>query len=358
MSDLNVAVVGVGALGRHHARILSGLAGVKLVAVADSHAARGRDVAAKCETEWVEDYRELFGRVDAVSIVVPTIAHRSVASEFLERGIPVLVEKPIAPSTGDAEAIVQLAAKHSTLIQVGHVERFNPAWQVGAPFAQNPKYIRAERTSPYTFRSTDIGVIFDLMIHEIDLMLALVDSPVKNIEAFGIGVMGGGHEDAAQARISFENGCVADLTASRISPTVSRNWQVWSMNGCVTIDLHRREVSRFTPTPALSAGLCPFDLARQPGADIEQLKKDVFGNFVRIEAVPVGDGDALTAELTEFVDCVKNRRQPQCSGRHAANAVALADAVLAKVRSHEWDGHAGGAIGPYGRPGLSLRKAG
>lgn len=358
MSELRLGVVGVGALGRHHARILSEMAGVELVAVADSHAERGRDIAAKCKTEWVADYRELFNRVDAVSIVVPTVAHRAVASEFLQRGIPILVEKPIAPSPADAEALVQLAAEHNALIQVGHVERFNPAWRVGSPFAQNPKYIRAERTSPYTFRSTDIGVIFDLMIHEIDLMLSLVDSPVKQIEAFGIGVMGGGHEDAAQARITFENGCIADLTSSRISPTVARSWQVWSAAGCVTIDLHRREVSRFTPAAALAAGPSPLELARQPGADLEQLKKDVFGNFVNIEAVPVGEGDALTAELAEFVSCVKAGQRPQCTGRQAANAVALADAVLSKVRSHQWDGHAGGAIGPYGRPGLSLRKAG
>jgi len=358
MTSLRMGVVGVGALGRHHARILSEMADVRLVGVADSHAERGRDVASKCKTEWFADFRDLYDRVDAVSVVVPTVAHLAVASEFLQRGIPVLVEKPIAPSTGDAEALVRLAAAHDTLIQVGHVERFNPAWQVGAPLCRNPKYIRAERTSPYTFRSIDIGVIFDLMIHEIDLMLSLLDSPVRQVDAFGIGVMGGGHEDAVQARITFQNGCIADLTASRISPTVARSWQVWSSHGCVSMDLHRREVSHFIPAPALHDGISPFDLARQPGADIEQLKKDVFGNFVKIEALPVGNGDALTAELAEFVECVQHHRQPQVNGRQAANAVTVAEMVLNKVQTHQWDGHAGGSIGPYGRPGLSLRKAG
>lgn len=358
MTDLRAGVVGVGALGRHHARILSEMAGVNLVAVADSHPQRGQDVATKCGTNWVADYRELFGQVDAVSVVVPTVAHLAVASEFLQRGIPVLIEKPLAPNVREAESLVELAAEHGTLIQVGHVERFNPAWQAGAPFAQNPKYIRAERTSPYSFRSTDIGVVFDLMIHEIDLMLSLVDAPVRSLEAFGIGVMGGGHEDAAQARITFENGCIADLTSSRISPTVARSWQAWSAEGCVSIDLHRREVSRFVPSEALRSGVSPFDLAKQPGADIEQLKKEVFGNFVKIEAVPVSEGDALTAELTEFVHCVKTGRQPQVNGVQAAKAVSLAEDVLAKVMSHAWDGHAGGAVGPYPNHFRTQRKAG
>ena len=354
MTRLRMGVVGVGALGRHHARILGEMPGVTLTAVADSHAERGQDVAAKCRTTWVADYRQLFDLVDAVTIVVPTVAHRAVASEFLERGIPVLIEKPLAPTAADADALVQLAAAHRTLVQVGHVERFNPAWQAGTPFARNPRYIRAERTSTYTFRSIDIGVIFDLMIHEIDLMLSLVDSPVRTMEAFGIGVMGGGHEDAAQARLIFDNGCIADLTASRISPTATRNWQVWSAEGCVSIDLHRREVSRFSPSAALRSGVSPFEMARQPGADIEQLKKDVFGQFVKVEAVPVPEGDAFTAELAEFVHCVQTGQQPQVNGRQAAQAVALAGDLLAKVRTHQWDGHDAGPIGPYQQPPLRI----
>jgi predicted dehydrogenase len=353
-----MGVVGVGALGRHHARILSELPGVSLTAVAESHASRGQEVAAKCGTEWVADYRQLFQRVDAVSVVVPTVAHLAVASEFLQRGIPVLIEKPLAPTAEAARALVELADTHQAMIQVGHVERFNPAWQAGAPFARNPKYIRAERTSPYSFRSTDIGVIFDLMIHEIDLMLSLVDSPIRSLQAFGIGVMGGGHEDAAQARILFENGCIADLTASRISPTVARAWQVWSAEGCVSIDMHRREVSRFAPSEALKSGISPFDLARQPGADIEQLKKEVFGNFLRVESIPVPEGDALTAELTEFVHCVQTGNRPLVDGRQAARAVAIAESALEQVRDHQWDGHASGAIGPYLQVPQSLRKAG
>jgi predicted dehydrogenase len=357
MSGLRVAVIGVGALGQHHARIFSQMPGVELVAVADAQATRGQEIAAKCGTRWVGDYRLLLGAVDAISVVVPTIAHWSVASEFLQRGIPVLVEKPLAPNRRQAEALVKLAGERDALLQVGHVERFNPAWQAAAPLMRHPKYIRAERTSGYTFRSTDIGVVFDLMIHEIDLMLSLVSSPVRRIEAFGIGVMGGGHEDAVQARFTFDNGCIADLTASRISPSVARAWQVWTAEGCVTADLHHRQVSCFAPSAMLKNGARPYDLARQPGADVEQLKKDVFGQFIEVTAVPVPDGDALTAELSEFVECVRTGRQPQANGVVAAKAVSIAEDVLRRVRTHSWDARVDGPAGPYPQVPQPLREA-
>ena len=247
MNRLRVAVIGVGALGRHHARIVSELEGVELVAVADSQAERGQDVATKHQTRWVADYRELLDKrlVDAVSVVVPTVAHRAVAGAFLEQGIPVLVEKPLAGNVTQASELVELARKNQALLQVGHIERFNPAFQAAEKVIAAPKYLRCERTSTYTFRSTDIGVVLDLMIHDIDLVLALVKSPLRRCEAFGIGVMGQ-NEDAAQARLHFENGCIADLTASRISPAASRSMTAWSAAGCVTVDLHQREVKCFS----------------------------------------------------------------------------------------------------------------
>ena len=187
-----MAVIGVGALGRHHARILSELPEVDLVAVADSRIEQGQEVAAKCRSKWFADYRELVdsGRVDAVSVVVPTTAHRNVAGEFLTAGIPVLVEKPLAASVAEAQTLVDLARDNQALLQVGHIERFNPAFQAARSRIDQPKYIRAERTSTYTFRSTDIGVVHDLMIHDIDLVLALVQCPLRSVEAFGVTVMG------------------------------------------------------------------------------------------------------------------------------------------------------------------------
>jgi len=360
MNRLRVAVIGVGALGRHHARILSERDGVQLVAVADSQADRGQEVAAKHQSRWVADYRELLDKniVDAVSVVVPTVAHRAVAGAFLEQGIPVLVEKPLAANATHAAELVELARRNNVLLQVGHIERFNPAFQAVCQQIVAPKYLRCERTSTYTFRSTDIGVVHDLMIHDIDLVLSVVRSPLRHCEAFGIGVMGK-NEDAAQARLYFENGCIADLTASRINPTVSRSMIAWSAAGCITIDMHQRDVKCYAPGPALTHGTPPLQRAAQPGADLEALKNDVFGQFIKVDSIPVDASgpDALTQELTEFVDCVRSGKHPHVTGEQALQAMIVADSVLKQIAAHQWDGHAHGAVGPYPNQTGSTRKA-
>lgn len=339
MSDVRVGVVGVGALGRHHARILSEMDGVDLVMVADAHADRGREVAARHGARWVADYRQLLPEVDAVSIVVPTVAHLAVAADFLRAGIPVLVEKPLADTLEAGRALVDLAERHRTLLQVGHIEQFNPAWQAAKPHCRNPKYIRAERTSTFTFRSIDIGVVLDLMIHDIELVQSLNDSPLATVEAFGIGVMGS-HEDAVQARLRFENGCIADLTASRINPVAQRSLQCWSAQGCVTVDLQQRTVQRFAPSADLFSEPTPVQQALQPDANLEALKAGVFGEFIEVADVPVLPGDALTAELRSFIDCTLTGETPAVTGQQALAAIATADRVLQGVRTHRWTGNA------------------
>ena len=358
MSRVRVGVVGVGALGRHHARILSEMSDAELVAVADSHAERGRDVAAKCHTRWVADYRELVTQVDAVSVVVPTVAHLAVASEFLRRGVPVMVEKPLAPTLPAARELVELARRNRTILQVGHIERFNPAWQAALPALHEPKYIRAERLSPFTFRSTDIGVVLDLMIHDLDLVLAVVRSELTSVEAFGVSAMGV-HEDMVQARLRFANGCIADLTASRLCPQASRSFQAWSRGGCVTVDLHQRTVMKHVPTAALLHGESPVLRAQQPGADLEALKNSVFGQWISFTNETVAPQDALTAELVSFLDCVRHRHRPIVDGETAVEALMAADRVLEQVAAHPWDGCPDGAVGPrvIGMPATGLRRA-
>ena len=296
--------------------------------------------------------------MDAVSVVVPTVAHWQVAGDFLRAGIPVLVEKPLAANVDQACNLVNLAKHSGALLQVGHIERFNPAFQVASDRIHRPKYIRAERTSAYTFRSTDIGAVHDLMIHDIDLVLSLVRSPLNSVEAFGVTVIGG-HEDAVQARLRFASGCIADLTASRISPTVSRSLQAWSASGCVTCDMHTHEVRLYAPSDKLRYGPSPLELARQPGADIEQLKKDVFGQFVQVESLPVNASgpDALTRELNDFVDCIKTGRTPHVDGEQGLAAMLVADAVLKSVAQHQWEGHANGAVGPHSHVPVDRRDA-
>ena len=345
MSRLKLGVVGVGALGRHHARILSELPQVDLVAVADCDQQRGTAVAEQHDTEYVPDSSALIGRVDAVVVAVPTKYHLNAALPFLENRTAVLVEKPLALDVEEAECLVAAAETHETLLQVGHIEQFNPATIAARPLCGEPKYIRSERVSPYPFRSMDIGVVHDLMIHDIDLVLSLVDAEVRDVHAFGICVMGD-HEDCVQARITFRNGCIADLTASRISPSAARTMQVWSPSGTVTIDFTTREIVGYEPSDMLMYGTPPTQRAQQPGADIEQLKRDVFGKLLKVSRPNVPQSDALTAELQHFIDCVQSGKAPQVGGREALRAMELAERVREAVAKHQWDGQAAGAVGP------------
>jgi len=355
---LKVGVVGTGALGRHHTRIYSNLDGAELVAVAECRQEAGQAVAAEYGTRWVADHRELLGCVDAVSVAVPTTFHFDVAADFLRAGIPVLVEKPLASRVDEAQALVDLAQRHGAALQVGHVERFNPAYQaLRNACAAPPRYIRCDRWSNYAFRSTDIGVVHDLMIHDLDLVLDLVRAPVRSVEAFGVCILGG-HEDSVQARLRFENGCIADFTANRVNPVARRALQVWTHEGTITADLTTREVVSYSRSDLLRFGRSPLELAREPGANIEQLKGDVFGKFLNVETLAVPQTDALTAELSSFIDAVQTGRQPLVDGRQALDALTVAAQILDAVATHRWEGNAGGAVGPHPQFGAALRKAG
>jgi predicted dehydrogenase len=342
---MRVCVVGVGALGRHHARILSQLPGVSLVAVAEPNPASGQQVAEACGCRWTGDYRELLDQVDAASIVVPTSLHQRVAGDFLQAGVPVLIEKPLACNSQEGEWLVQLAAERGLALQVGHIERFNPAFRALAERCGEPKYIRAERMSPYPFRSTDIGVVFDLMIHDLELVLHLVGEDPARVEAFGVSVVGG-HEDVVQARLSFPSGCIADLTAHRICPLTQRTLQVWSDRGCTLADLQSRQLQQFRAGAALQAGQLPFYLGQQPGADIPQLKAEMFERFLQKDEVSCPQIDALTAELASFAEAVRTGQTPEVDGHQGLRALRVAEAVLECVVQHQWDGHSNGRRGP------------
>lgn len=346
MKRLRVGVVGTGALGRHHARIYSTLDTTELIGVADTSAERGQSVAQACRTRWYEDFRSLFGEVDAVSIAVPTVGHQAVASEFLNRRIAVLVEKPLAANVAEAAALVAAAELTRTTLQVGHVERFNPAAQVARRLVGAPRYIRSERMSPYAFRSTDIGVVLDVMIHDIDLVFDLAGSPLRDVEAFGVSILGE-NEDCVQARLRFDNGCVADLAASRVHPTSRRSMQIWSESGCVSVDFLSRDVVHYIPSDRLLHGESPLARARRPGADIEQLKSEIFGQYLHVERPDVPTTDALTAELASFADCVLHGRQPVVDGPAALAAMQAADRILQSVATHGWNGREAGPVGPF-----------
>lgn len=336
MKALSLAVVGAGALGRHHARILSQLEGVELLAVADPHPENGPRVAADYGVRWVADYRDLYGVLDGVVVAAPTTLHREIAAHFLERGVPVLVEKPIAADLHQAREIVRLAELHETLLQVGHVERFNPAWRAArarlVADGASPRYIRAERLAPFTFRSCDVSVVHDLMIHDLDLVLDLAgNATIERVEAIGAPVLSE-HVDVVQARLVFADGLIADLSAGRIFPEAKRTMQVWSAEEVLTIDFAARTVSAWGKTDRLRYGESPLEAARQPGADIERLKQCVFGDYLTSKELPVVPGDALTAELEDFLRAIRTGAPPLVDGGTALAAMQLADQILNDAR--------------------------
>ncbi|SFI48395.1 Gfo/Idh/MocA family protein [Planctomicrobium piriforme] len=342
---IRVAVVGVGALGRHHARILSQMPEAELVAVADGNQQQGESVAASCGCAWTPDYRTLLSSVDAVSIVVPTSLHRPIAEDFLCRSVPVLVEKPLTANVEDGAVLVRLAREHSVPLQVGHIERFNPAFQKTADLVRNPKYIRCERVSPYAFRSMDIGAVHDLMIHDIELVLALVGETPSQVDAFGVTLVGG-MEDCVQARLTFPGGCVADITANRVAPQATRSLQCWSETGCVIADLNARTIMSFTPGEPMLRGDLPFELVQQKRCDAAALKPEIFTRFIKQEKMNTSDEDALTAELRSFLHCIRTGQAPLVSGQQGLAALKVAERVLQAVQSHAWDGTAAGRCGP------------
>jgi predicted dehydrogenase len=343
MTPLNVAVVGVGHLGEHHARVLASIPGVQLVAVADTRIEQAIAVAEKNGTEAVADYRALLDRVDAVSIAVPTSLHREVAGAFLERGIGAMIEKPLAASLAEAEALVALAEARGAVLQVGHIERFNSALSALDGMLLHPKYIAAERLSTYTFRSTDIGVVLDLMIHDIDLVLSLVPAPVRSVAAVGVSVFGG-HEDIANARIEFADGCVANLTASRASFHPVRKMRLWGVEGHVTLDFAAKQGTLVRPSDQLRRGeidMTGVDLAK-PAA----IKDHLFGKILRVDQVQTEGREPLALELEDFVSAVRDGARPKVSGNDALRAMELADQILRSVNAHAWEGVAAGRVDP------------
>jgi predicted dehydrogenase len=264
-----------------------------------------------------------------------------VACEFLRRGIPLLVEKPLAATVAEADQLLELANRHGALLQVGHIERFNPAFEQLCRRPIQPKFVTCERLGPFTGRSTDIGVVLDLMIHDLDLILALVGAPVKSVEAVGVSVFGG-HEDVANARLHFANGCVADVAASRASAVPSRRMHVWAPEGYARVDFRQRRLLLAQPSEQVRRrGLEPTPMGR-PG--------DPFGGQVELLELDCNQGDQLSRELEEFVTCVRTGVRPRAGGAEGRDALGLAERILKSLRSHHWDGGSEGPTGPLQIP--------
>ncbi|HUT35867.1 MAG TPA: Gfo/Idh/MocA family oxidoreductase [Planctomycetota bacterium] len=323
---IRVAVVGAGHLGRHHARLYAGIPQAQLVGVADTVPERAHRLAATYGARGVGDYRQLIDQVDAASIAVPTTAHFAVARDFIERGRAVLIEKPFTRSLAEADELLALAERRGVPIQVGHVERFNPALIAAKSYLTNPLYVDADRISPFTFRSLDIGVVLDLMIHDLDILLDMIPSEVVSVDAIGVPALSH-YEDIANARLTFANGCVANLTASRVAMHAKRKLRIIQPDSYITIDYGERRavVSRKRPNAP--------DATKVDPTTVQDVKAFVLDKLICVEEIPMSPHDALEQELLAFLHTVATGAPPPCSGRDARRALELAWRILDSIEA-------------------------
>jgi predicted dehydrogenase len=326
-SRLRVAVAGVGHLGALHARVYSAMDDVELVAVADVDPAAAERVAAETGSRAVSRLEDV-PDVDAASVVVPTVSHREVAEHFLARGVSVLVEKPMAQDSAEAEALLEAASKSEGILQVGHIERFNPAVRAARPHVSRPRFIECRRVAPFSFRSKDIGVVFDLMIHDLDIIQWLVGEKLVRVDAVGTPVLLA-HEDVANARLVFEGGCVADLTASRVAAKAERALRIFQESSYVSIDTMAPRARLFKASEKFARG--EVDVSAIAPADLDDPHEFLFRELISLEELPLPDERPLQAELRAFVDSVRSGSDPEVSGAEGLAAVRLAERVLKDI---------------------------
>jgi predicted dehydrogenase len=306
---IRVAVVGCGEFGRNHARVYREMEGVELTGVFDQDTERAKQIAQESQTRAFQSIGELRSAVDAASVAVPTVAHRDVGCSLMEMGIDVLVEKPMARTVEEADELIACAQRNARILQVGHVERFNPAVLAVEPVVNRPLFFEVHRLGVFTSRSLDVDVIYDLMIHDLDILLALVNEPVAEVKAVGIPVLTD-KVDIAHARLEFAGGAVANVTASRVSTERVRKMRFFQQHEYISLDYARRD--------ALRVGV------KRPGAQPE----------FAFEKLPAPEVEPLRAELEAFVEAVKTRKAPKTDGKAGRAALELASRVMESIREH------------------------
>jgi predicted dehydrogenase len=312
MSKIRAAVIGVGYLGRFHAQKYAQLDACELVAVVDGREDVRNAVAAEVKSSPVADYRELLGKVDAVSVVTPTPAHFEIADAFLAAGAHVLVEKPITETPDQAKSLIARAAKHAKVLQVGHLERFNAAVLAAEPHVSAPRFMECHRLAPFKERGTDVNVVLDLMIHDIDLVQSLARSEIVSIDAIGSPVFSA-EIDIANARIRFANGCVCNATASRVSLKTERKLRIFEDAAYISLDLQQKILTLIRKREGVpSPGQLP----------------------VSIEETNLGQGDALKSEIESFLDCIINSKAPIVSGEDGLRALETAIRITEQVHAN------------------------
>lgn len=321
-------------MGRHHARLYSQLDGCELVAVIDRDFDRAKAMASEHGGTAYASIEDVTEKLDAVSVAVPTVFHADVAVPLLERGVACLIEKPLAPDAKTAGEILAAAKRHGALVQVGHSERFNPVVQAMLRMGIEPQFVETDRISPFTFRSADIGVVFDMMIHDLDIVLHLVRSDPEQVDAVGVNVLGS-CEDVANARVRFASGAVANLTASRLALKTERKIRVFSPAAYLSMDYHKK--SGIAIKVADNVDLIRMAKDRD-FEDLSQMASLDFGSMVKIEPLEVADVEPLRAELEAFLASVRSGEDAVVSAEDGFRAVDLAERITKSIADQNWGG--------------------
>jgi predicted dehydrogenase len=325
---MRIAVIGAGHLGTIHTRLVKTIDEVELAGVADPSPAARQRIAQDFQAEVFEDHRPLIGKIDAAILAAPTDHHYWIGMELAEAGVHLLIEKPLTLTVAEADALIRAARARQLVLQVGHVERFNPAFTTAAAQLHRPRYIEAVRASGYTGRSIDVGVVLDLMIHDIDLVLSLVPSEVVGIEAIGTAVLGP-HEDLAHARLRFANGCIANLSASRVSYEPRRLMQVYAENAFASIDFGAATTRIVRPSQRVRRG--EIDFARLSPEEKQQVRENFFTDVMPLEELQVERRNAILDEQHDFVISIRTGQTPQVTGPQGRQALAVAEQILAQI---------------------------
>ena len=333
MNKIRTAVVGAGKMGAIHAKVYDKLDEAQLVAIVDTDLARARNLAQQYHCEALSDPEELVGKVDAVTISAPTAAHKTLAELFISNRIPVLIEKPLASSAEEGRRIVELSKKYNTVVAVGHSERCNPVVQAMKRLRIEPMFIESTRVSPYPFRSMDIGVVLDVMIHDIDIILSLADSPVKKVEAVGVNVIAD-QEDICNARITFENGCIANITASRLALKTERKVRIFSRQAYLSLDYHKKTGSIIKVAPNIDIVKWIREHQKAQDFDFSTIN---WAEMLHIEQLDITEAEPLKVEQQAFLKAVVDPScRPEVTAEEGLAALECAEKILACVRQHKW----------------------
>ena len=334
MSKVRTAVIGAGKMGAIHAKVYDQMPDCHLVGVVDIDEVRAKKVAEKYGCPAFSDCEPLWGNVDAVTIATPTTTHFQLAKLFLKKRIPVLIEKPLASSVREGRKIVSMAKRHDTVVAVGHSERCNPVVQTIKRLDIEPKFIEAHRVSPYPFRSTDIGVVLDVMIHDIDIILSLAANRIKKVDAVGVAVIEGG-EDICNARLAFENGCIASMTASRLALRTERRLRVFSRQAYVSVDYFKKTGIIIKADP--NTDVVKWIQERKRARDFDMTKVN-WPDLLHIEQLEIDDKEPVRLQQEAFLKAVRNRSfTPEVSAEEGLAALTCAQKIVDRLNKHRWD---------------------